>query len=404
MALTTTFSVSANEANYQSYIVGDRAPGMGGAVCASAGGVDASFFNPAGLSLTKHNILSISASLYGFQKVTMDNALYSGRDFEGDVFVTIPSSFSTVWDIDEKSAFSFSAFVPQRISMSEMDSTVSTAYSYSYSREDQTLWIGPSYGYQINERLSVGASLFVLYRTYRLSQAYFYGSSGVQNMTDFDYTSMDLLGLIGAQYQLSEQWRLGVLLQTPSLNISGDGDYQYSYVTATGDRGMLNAKNMNAKNDQPIKLTAGVSWSKPKCYGAGLDLTLHGNNDYDRLKGNYNDGSDAALDYKNETVFDINLGGEYYIRNKYPIRAGFFTSFSSAPDTKVDTAQYPGKIDLYGLTLSAGSESEHMTLNVGINYIFGKGDSYGWSPDGLSAIDNAKEQNLYIFASSSYMF
>jgi hypothetical protein len=37
----------ANEANYQHYILGDRAAGMGGAACASASGVEAVYYNPA---------------------------------------------------------------------------------------------------------------------------------------------------------------------------------------------------------------------------------------------------------------------------------------------------------------------------------------------------------------------
>jgi len=58
--------VLADDMNYQNYIVGDRAPGMGGAVAASADSVDAAYYNPSGLARSPGNQLSVSANLYGF--------------------------------------------------------------------------------------------------------------------------------------------------------------------------------------------------------------------------------------------------------------------------------------------------------------------------------------------------
>jgi len=58
--LMTLPALRADDSNYQRYMVGDRAAGMGGAVVSIADGVDAAYYNPAGLGNIKANTLSIS--------------------------------------------------------------------------------------------------------------------------------------------------------------------------------------------------------------------------------------------------------------------------------------------------------------------------------------------------------
>ena len=69
------------------------------------------------------------------------------------------------------------------------------------------------------------------------------------------------------------------------------------------------------------------------------------------------------------------------------------------PDT-----EYPAHIDKYGITAVIGRETEHTTINIGINYVWGKGDYYGLAPD--LEVDNveAEESYLYAFVASSYLF
>ena len=109
-----------------------------------------------------------------------------------------------------------------------------------------------------------------------------------------------------------------------------------------------------------------------------------------------------------ESVVDVNVGAEYYVIENYPLRCGFFTSFSSAPDVTRRTEDFPAKVDMYGLTLSVGRVSEHVALSLGVNYLFGSGEDYGWRiGDGgqpVAAVVDAKEQQIYLFFNTSYMF
>jgi len=59
------FSIRADNGNYQNYLVGDRAAGMGGAVTASTNNLDACYYNPSGLANVTGSRISLSVSLYG---------------------------------------------------------------------------------------------------------------------------------------------------------------------------------------------------------------------------------------------------------------------------------------------------------------------------------------------------
>jgi len=81
--LVTASAAWASDSKYQTYIVGDRAAGMGGAVVSLANSVDACYYNPAGLTLAKASTISLSANLYGFQLYHIENGLFPGN-VQGD--------------------------------------------------------------------------------------------------------------------------------------------------------------------------------------------------------------------------------------------------------------------------------------------------------------------------------
>ena len=107
----------ATDSKYQTYIVGDRAAGMGGAVVSIADSVDACYYNPAGLTQVKSSTVSLSANLYGFQLYHIENGLFPGENVQGNSFVTIPSTMGGIWKYGPDLSLAFSALVPDRSSL-----------------------------------------------------------------------------------------------------------------------------------------------------------------------------------------------------------------------------------------------------------------------------------------------
>ena len=112
IAVCSAVGAWAGEANYQPYVVGERAAGMGGAVAATADGMDACFYNPAGLGHETRDSISVNGTLYGIQNYEMEDSAFPGEDMEVSSFVTIPTGLSMVRKLRDGTAAAFSVFVP----------------------------------------------------------------------------------------------------------------------------------------------------------------------------------------------------------------------------------------------------------------------------------------------------
>ena len=396
----------AGEANYQPYIVGERAPGMGGAVCATAEGMDAAFYNPAGLGWVRRDSISVNGTFYGLQHYKTDDTLFPGEALGVDSFITIPAGISGVNRLGANAVGAFSVFVPSQSSAKEIRAFAERQHFYNSSYDEQTLWIGPSLGYAVNDRLTLGASVFVVYQNVTQFNNLYWGDYSYAYAVNYDYLSWGLMAAIGAQYRLAEHWHVGLTVMSPSLALYGSGRWQEHGLLSDGqahNADYVFLEDLDAVNGLPTQLKLGLAWQVPKKVTLGLDVTHHFARSYDVLSNDKD-----ALPRHRQAVTDVQAGGEYYIGGRYPIRAGAFTSFSAAPDVDpLDNYAMP-HVDLYGLTASVGLEREHLVVSVGLNYIFGSGEALGRTFAGdkslQGAVTHTDERALYFFLTTAYLF
>lgn len=400
--LLAPFRLIAGEGNYRDFIVGDRAAGMGGAALALAASTESCFYNPGGLARTESSTVSLSASIYGLSTYRSDSGWAPGEDIDVDSFLVIPTAFGSVWKLDERWVLAVSAFVPYLARSNDLEAYPSTYEYYKYNKDDQSVWLGPSIACNVDESLSLGVSVFGVYRTFSwfrdvLRYAQYTWSE------DIKYNDLSLLGIVGAHYQLDPNWSFGLALQPPSIHLSGSGELleKRSYE----DIILVNyVDNADTENTIPAQVSAGAAWSEPGKWSVALDLICHFSEKYNRLKGKDQFGTTWTYQIKYEPVLDVSLGGEYYVAEHYPLRAGFFTSLSAAPAADPETSWYPAHINKYGLTASIGRETDNTSFNIGVNYSWGSGDFVGWGEEGTLVKVDAKESFLYVFAGTSYFF
>ena len=202
----------------------------------------------------------------------------------------------------------------------------------------------------------------------------------------------------------------GVTVTTPSATLSGNGRIQISEVMGNAEVANADAlynENMDADNGLPAQVRAGIGWSRPGVGSAGLDVIHHFSGGFNWMEG-IQDGEPVTIRQEREAVTDVQVGSEYIVRKRYPVRAGFFTSFSSAPDLDPEETSTPDQVDLYGLTASVVVIGENVVLNLGLSYVFGDGDSFGTrfnDAGGLETrITETSDRSLYAFASTAYRF
>lgn len=391
--------------NYQNYLVGDRASGMGGAVVASADSVDACYYNPAGLTRLPGNTISLSGSLYGRQTYQAEDAFYAGEDFKYESFVTIPTTIGGLWKVSEQNTLAFAVFMPDRNSSSEMSSFRDGLHVYNYNSEDQTLWIGPSAAWAVNSELALGGAVYAVYRSFNEYFSLLYRDEEAGYARGRKFNDWGVLASFGAQYQALEKLRLGILAQTPSLHVWGDGSYQYNLVAAA-EAESLYLENMETDNRTPAQISVGAAWIEPRRYTLELDVSYYFGSDFDLQS--WGEGDERlALKIRREEVVNFNLGAEYYFREIYPLRAGFFTDFSAAPGVDPEDQDNVPRIDAYGLSASIGKKIEHVSVNFGLIYVFGSGRTLGWRnlEEGMNlAPTAARQENLYLVVNTAYMF
>ncbi len=234
-------------------------------------------------------------------------------------------------------------------------------------------------------------------------------NTGIGLSADYKYNDLSLLSVLGTRYNLSNTWAVALTVQTPTVHLSGSGEFLYKEITPDGIAGVY-IKHGDTRNSLPTTIRVGLGCRVPQEYAFGLDLSYHFPTSFNRLAGDDQDGIRRYYHLRRLGTTNVNLGGEYYIKERYPLRLGFFTNLSSAPKVDIEDPnwEYPPHIDKYGITLSVGRETEHTTLNMGINYVWGKGDFFGYefTPDSkLETIKvKAEESYLYIFLASSYLF
>lgn len=396
----------ADQSHYQRYVVGTRAAGMGGVAVAGGDGVDATFYNPAGLAGATHDSLSLSGNLYGLQRYQIKGGLSATDNAKSDAFVSIPSTMGGVWRIDDRLTASFSLFQPNRLSTGEITSKDGSSRLYSYSTEDQSIWFGPAVAYQLTDKLSLGLSLFGVYSSYKNSETSANVPENTMSDAHMQYDNTAILGVIGAQWALPYDWRVGLSIQTPGLSVAHDGKLSTS-ITEKGELFTFFSDDLNTKDDIPMKIALGIARQRPKDYGYGIDVTYHPANSQEAIDMKIM-GEDVGIWIRRRDVIDVNLGGEYYILGKFPVRAGFYTSFSAVKEIERIDSLATSDIDLYGLTCSIGYEKEHTAINVGLSAMYGDGEDIGQVPssEGGSTYrrSDATTSQILLTLSTSYFF
>ena len=435
----------AGDTHYQSILAGERATGMGGAYTALADDPSATYYNPAGLVNAKNSTLSASLSVYGFQQGAIQQALAppSGSSFAGSLehgvtaafsqLTTIPGLAGSVTGIGKKDdhgrfkqAWGLSVMVldDDENTFNQNARGPNVLQDLSQTVIDQTTWIGLGYAYRPTDALSVGLSLDAIYRTSSRQARTLNGSalsaSGVAGDFFLDETSLQfaVAGLFaegGVLWAASPDFSFGLSLASPSVTVFGSGttDEIQSYATASGP-GLTDTpiSGLGANTLIPVHGRLGGVYR----YGNGTiftaDLSLWGPTGYSVVNGPLAAGvqyPNFVRDVTRRPVVNLDLGGQWLLFQKYPIRGGLFTNRSSAPP--IDSGPEPQltDIDLYGLTFGFTFPSQHTETTLGFVYSYGAGEgkvpSGSASTSGIAYLPTpTSESFLDIYLGGSYDF
>lgn len=399
----------ADDFHYRNQAIGERASGLGGAYTAISDSPAGSFYNPAGIVYLPGSSLSASVNAYNYStksyKDTLTKTDGSTIDYEQTSSVLLPNFFGMVSNFGPvKLGFSYA--VPDAIQRKQKQSFANiqsaipgksiTNYTININDIDNVYKFGPSLATSINDRWSIGATLYAHYREatvirnqlLELSSGEFEWTNQYQNRTDWGVQPK-----IGVMGELADKLTLGLTvsrLWITSSKIREQTTYRgISSSPGFSDPDLVNFGiiNTDEKADYPWVTTLGLAWFASPALLMSADASY-----YTKVNG----------DSPKEATFNVAAGAEYYIFDSLALRGGLFTDLANTPELKDGRINQAEHINLYGGSLSITRFTRSSSTTLGVSYARGSGEAQikANNPN----IQDVVMNNLALFLSASYSF
>ena len=311
----------AGDYHLQDFPVGNRAMVLGGAFTAMGNDPSGVYYNPAGLVDASRANVSVSASLYGLDRLEVASLGEGSRGFGGPRVTTryrlvpgeVGAVFTSDWDRQGKRAPLAMAFTVLFPSAGER-SLVSTAHRFEDSGftrvrdtseavrtiSDAELWLGAGVGYALNDTFSIGASAFILHRTVSLSSQaswtfrpddyvdWFQDRDGYQpdlqfydSVAQLDANDQSVVGVLGAKMRF-EPMLVGLQVRLPGIPFRSRAKVSrrlFSTYNPAGQEDVVQAElaedpsGLRSETRRSAAVRFGAAWIQDKTFTASCDLT-----------------------------------------------------------------------------------------------------------------------------------
>ena len=407
--------------NYQDFLVGGRAIGLGGAFTASANDVTSLLYNPAGLSFVEATSAQLSTSLYGIERGSLEDFSSVLFDDYGNIRVdlsdvtVVPSSAGAVrtlgrtdWGTNHSLAFGLlvPSYRTSSLSSRTGDGTGDQSSSYIRRTTDRELWSAVGYGLEINPTFRVGVSGYYIFRSMvdteeaSISENFANDASlrrFALTSSEVTVSSGSLLFGLGLHWEPIKNLRLGLFASTPSTAVHSDGAIRTvrsganvgcPSETPCADSELVlkpffqerDVSNLGSGFGIAPMLRLGFAYEKPKWFLIAADVVHYRDIEYALLRDSENESvPNNFVPFSNsivrEAVTNFHLGAEYWILPDVTVSLGAFSNRSTAPDvSNQPVADALAQINMYGLSFSTSYTDGRSTTWIGAMYSYGLGE------------------------------
>ena len=351
-------SVFSQQGNYKLNNFGNRSILLSGNVTGSVDDLGLAYYNPSRLTEVETLGFAFNAKAYQLVSIKLTDALNRDAKLSNTDFNSVATMAGGVFSLfGTKFAYSYLGKTKTNLDLSYSDDTITDEILELFPNADvynvntrisskiNDDWTGLTWAHKINEKFSLGYSIFMsIYRYDGISDinhtlqntsnnvAYY------QNITSFKQESYGLFIKLGANYKFPT-FDLGVNINVPYLEIYEKGSFTYKkLISGLGEEYdkyiELNFKDLKADRKEPL----GIS------IGAGIPIRnskIHLNIDYVSPLGKYarlsipslNLGAieltKIAFEEERQLVLNFGVGGEIYMSEKFKSYFSFSTDFNA---------------------------------------------------------------------------
>ena len=419
--------------NYDRTLVGNIPSLEAGAYGARVNDASSNWYNPAGLLHSKKTSVNASASAYQWTGVKAQ----AGESYTGSVTGAQPPSFfgvvigSPVTSSDDL-RFGFSItnetyWAPSIQSQIPVSTPPGQEKRVLYSARDNFTETIPAIALAFTAApdLRIGFAVagdIVSFQandtattqiTDASSQSYYSRSSQI------NASSLNLQGSVGAQYDLTDEWKLSGVIKTRSLRLFGSSRTTIENTSSASGTFTDTAffdPNAEFKYQRPWQAGFGVAYvTQP--FEIEADLRYHAAlgpytafSSTSSITTTSNSGgapttSEAPLndvDNQFRSITNFAIGAKYALSESVDLHGGFFTAYS--PLASNDSSIFR-KLDLKGVTFGASLRIERFSGSLGAAYEWGTSDPFTVpTSSGGNASTTIKVTSLSVLYALSFSF
>ncbi len=417
-------TMSAQDSHYWSQQFGTRSALLSGAV---VGGIDDNsmiYYNPGVLGFLEEANISVNASLYEIQNVTVENALGAREDFSSSQLGSFPLLISGMLSgADRKLKIGYALLTPVNFSfkgtvrvesfidlVDENESSGTEEFIADLNIDQRVTETMGALGmsHKINDRVSVGVSHFFIFRnfTYNSNQLIYLFLNNPETtlvsttvIENSHYFNVRYQLKAGVAWRVNSRWSAGLTVTTPSLNLFGNGTMAANIaaqnISLNGSpRFDLLASDRQEKlkttYKSPFSVSAGVNYSGNKSK-FGISMAYYSGIDpYDIMKakpatfirpegefGELTSDQFLAIYTGANSVFNMAAGYEYLLNDGLSFALSVRNNMTYYK--QIDQPGYNTNLtnwDIWHVMAGANIMKERSTLTVGITPSFGNNDRF----------------------------
>lgn len=302
-------------------------------------------FNPAGLTLLKKKQLqlgivinAVNADIDDQGSNLLGGPISGNSSEDGTPSAVVVPSFYYVHPINDKLVLGFGVTVPYGTNTDYSDDFFGR---FNGKKTELTVIdLNPSFGYKINDTVSIGGGISVQTLDVTLGQATSFGPAGEGDF-EAEGDSVDVGFNVGVTFNLPDDSRLGLSYRS-GIEHDIDADAEFEVPAATGPLATL-AGTYDAQADFETPATAYLGYYKPLSNNyfltAGVRWTEW--SVFEEIRIKFPDGSPAnpliandavtEIDWKNSFTYSVGLDGR--INDKWGWRTGVSFTETPVPDS-----------------------------------------------------------------------
>jgi hypothetical protein len=371
----------ATAENPNVYPFGEREALVGNAGVAGGTSTGAVYYNPAALSRLGQGRLSVSGSTYLQLNTHADRYAViedTASPYDSSGFETIPSTVISIFP-GERWTFATFVLVPEssRLQNQQVFESPNVRLTVADVENTSDLWLGGSASFWVDDRWSLGASLYgVQHKIFGQQTAVGYfptapSDAGVMQVGSVQASTIGVGVILGALCVVEPGRQLGLRVQLPVLRLGGSASgygAAMNYTNPTFASNEINVRDVRAEYQTPWDVTLGYRTQATSSLTFVADVGLQLGTEYDLFP-------DSALSTitKLDPTPRLGAGAELTVSPTLTLGLGalFNPSARHGLDSR-DEASF--RQDVWGLTGGAYLGGGRIRTGLGLFALFGKGE------------------------------